>query len=235
LVENAAGRGDHAEGFARDLEPPGDEEMPELQEPQLQTSIQAVTDAITTVTASTDVFDSLAPVSNIGSQLGDSRPPGPLGEGDDIIPRFERWEIRWESNNLNAYAQQLDFFKIELGAIGGGRKEVDYAKNLSKSRPDARSGPSKTEKRLYMTWKGGTLREFDQQLLQRAGIAATGRTLMQFYPEEAEVSLAWIEMENAKKLGHSSAKEFLRTVFGVRPQGRGYEFYVIDQRFRPAA
>jgi hypothetical protein len=86
-----------------------------------------------------------------------------------------------------------------------------------------------------MTWKGGTLREFDQQLLGRAGIATTGRTLMQFYPEETEHTLAWIEMENAKKQGHSSAKEFLRTVFGVRPQGRGYEFYVIDQLFRPAA
>jgi hypothetical protein len=235
LIENAAGRGDHAEGFARDLEPPGEAELPELQEPQLQTSIQAVTEAVTTVAASMDVFDSLAPVSNIGSQLGDSRPAGPLGEGDDIIPRFERWEIRWESNSLNAYAQQLDFFKIELGAIGGGRKEVDYAKSLTKSRPDARSGPSKAEERLYMTWKGGTLREFDQQLLGRAGIATTGRTLMQFYPQETEDTLAWIEMENAKKQGHSSAKEFLRTVFGVRPQGRGYEFYVIDQLFRPAA
>jgi hypothetical protein len=85
-----------------------------------------------------------------------------------------------------------------------------------------------------MTWKGGTLREFDEQLLIRAGIATGNRTLMQFYSEETEDTLAWLEMEHAKTKGRSSAKEFLRTVFGVQPKGRGYEFYVIDQRFRPA-
>lgn len=235
LIENAAGRGDHAEGFARDLEAPGEEEMPELMEPQLQTSIEALTDAVSAVAASSDVFDtdSLSTSKGEGG-LGDSRPPGPLGEGDNIIPRFERWEIRWSSTNLNAYAQQLDFFKIELGAVGGGRKEVDYAVGLAKGRPDTKSGPSKGEKRLYMTWKGGTLRQFDEQLLAKAGVPTANRTLMQFYPEETEDMLAWLEMENAKKQGHSSAKEFLRTVFGVRTAGRGFEFYVIEQRFRPA-
>jgi hypothetical protein len=42
-------------------------------------------------------------------------------------------------------------------------------------------------------------------------------------------------MENAKKHGHSNAKEFLRTIFGVRPVRGGFEYYVIEpQRFRPA-
>src|SRR5688572_31433599 len=57
LVENIAGRGDHAEGFARDAEAPGEEEMPELQEPQLETALDAVTDVVSTVAASMDVFD----------------------------------------------------------------------------------------------------------------------------------------------------------------------------------
>jgi hypothetical protein len=234
LVENVAGRGDHAAGFARDLEAPGEEEMPELQEPQVQTALEAVTDAVSTVSSSMDVFDTTSITTSKGKGgLGDSRPPGPLGEGDDIIPRWERWEIRYISNSINAYAQQLDFFNIELGAAGG-KPQVDYAKNFGKSRPDTRQGPSKDEKRLYMTWKSGTLRQFDQQLLARAGIPTSGRMLMQFYAEETEDRLAWIEMENAKKLGRPNVKEFLRTIFGVRAAGRGYEFHVIEQRFRPA-
>jgi hypothetical protein len=234
LVENIAGRGDHAEGFARDAEAPGEEEVPELQEPQLETALQAVTDAVTSVSASMDVLDTVSNTTSHGAGgMGDSRPPGPLGEGENIIPRWERWEIRWTSTSISAYASQLDFFKIELGAVGG-KKQIDYAFNLAKSRPDTRVGESKNEKRLYMTWKGGTLKEFDTQLLNRAGVATGNRMIMQFYPEEAEDTLAWIEMENAKKLGHPSVKEFYRTVFGVRVQSRGSEFYVIDQRFRPA-
>lgn len=235
LVENAAGRGDHAEGFARDPEAPGMEEMPELAEPQLEAALEAVTDAVSSVAASADVIATASTATSKGKGgLGDSRPPGPLGEGDNLIPRWERWEVKWESKSIAAYATQLDFFKIELGAAGG-KPNIDYAFNLSKGRPDTRTGPSKDEKRIYMSWRGNTpLKAFDQTLLTRAGIAYQGRLMVQFYPEEVEDRLAWIEMENAKSLGHSSVKEFLRTVFGVRPQGRGYEFFVQDQRFRPA-
>jgi hypothetical protein len=234
LVENVAGRGDHAAGFARDLEAPGEEEMPELQEPQVQTALEAVTDAVSIVAASMDTFDTTSITTSKGKGgLGDSRPPGPEGEGDNIIPRWERWEVRYISNSVNAYAQQLDFFKIELGAAGG-KPNIDYAVNFTKGKPDTRQGSTKEEKRLYMTWKSGTLKQFDEQLLGRAGIGTAGRMVMQFYPEETEDRLAWIEMENAKKLGHPNVKEFLRTIFGVRPAGRSYEFYVIEQRFRPA-
>jgi hypothetical protein len=231
LVENIAGRGDHAEGFERDLEAPGLEEMPELAEPQLEATLEAVTDAVSTVAASMDVLDTASTVTGKGEGgLGDSRPPGPSGEGEDIIPRWERWRVRWSSAGLPAYTQQLDFFKIELGAAGG-TPNVDYAFNLTKSRPDRRSGPPEQEKRLYMTWQSGTLQAYDRQLLSRAGISTNDRLLMQFYPEIVEDRLAELEMENG---GGRSVKEFLRTIFGVRQVRGGYEFHVIEQRFRPA-
>ena len=234
LVENIAGRGDNAPGFERDMEAPGLEEMPELAEPQLEAALEAVTDAVSAVAASTDVLDTSSLVTSRGEGgKGDSRPPGPLGEGDNIIPRWERWEVRWTSNGLQAYARQLDYFKIELGAAGGGRTQVDYAVNLSQSRPDTRQGTA-DDKRMYMTWKGGQLQQFDRQLLANAGIPTGNRLLMQFYPEEVEDQLAWIEMEHAKTQGRSSAKEFLKTIFGVRAKGRDYEFFVAEQRFRPA-
>lgn len=232
LVENPPGRGDHAEGFERDLEAPGMEEMPELAEPQLEAAMEAITDAVSTVAASMDAVSTPSTATSQGEGgMGDSRPPGPLGEGDNIIPRWERWEIRFESSSLNAYAKQLDFFKIELGAAGGGKKNVDYASNLAGS-PKTYTQPGNKDQRLYMTWRGGTLQQYDRQLLQKARINTRNRLVLQFYPEEVEQELAWIEKENADRQGKVLA-EYLKTVFAVEPSGGGWKFVVKEQRFRP--
>jgi len=235
LIENVAGRGDNPPGFERDMLAPGMEEMPELAEPELEAALEAVTDAASSVAASTDVLNTASSVTSKGEGgRGDSRPPGPEGEGDDIIPRWERWEVRWNSSGLSAYTKQLDAFGIVLGAAGGSPK-VDYASGLSKGTPTRSDGTSKDEKRLFMTWKGGTLEQFDRTLLGRAGISTRGRIMFQFYPEEVEDELAVTEMANAVKAGHSNVKEFLKTIFGVRPGGRrGFEFFVEEQRFRVA-
>jgi hypothetical protein len=231
LVENIAGRGDHAAGFERDLEAPGMEEMPELAEPQLETALEAVTETVSSVAASMDVLDNPAAFTGKGQGgLGDSRPPGPLGEGENIIPRWERWEIRWTASGLSSYARQLDYFGVELAAAGGSRM-IDYARNLSKPRPDRRAGPPDQEKRLYMTWRRGDLQASDKTLLGRAGIQTDGRLVLQFIPEDVENQLAAMEMENGKG---RSVKEFLRTVFGVQPASGGFEFVILEQRFRPA-
>jgi hypothetical protein len=232
LVENIAGRGDHAAGFARDVEPPGMEELPDAMEPQVEQLLEAVTTVVSTQATALDTVQTTMVSSSSGSGLGDSRPSGPLGEGDDIIPRGERWEIRYNSNNLTAYAQQLDYFRIELGAVGGGEKQVDYAWNLQKSQPEVRQGPGDAEKRLYMLWTTGALKRFDQQLLRAAGVKTTGRIVVQFYPKPVEDVLARIEMEHASRNGKTSVKQIKQTVFGVRRQGAGFEYYVVSQVYR---
>ena len=85
-----------------------------------------------------------------------------------------------------------------------------------------------------MTWKGGTLQQFDNQLLGRAGVPTRDRLMMQFFPADVENRLAAIEMDSARGKGHTDVKEFLRTVFAVRAAGAGYEFVVEEQLFRPA-
>ena len=171
-----------------------------------------------------------------GKGIGDSRGPGPLGEGrNDIVPPWERWEIRFTTSGLEAYARQIDFFKIELAAAGGA-PEVDYAFNVAKPRPDRRSGKPDDEKRIYMTWEksGGPLAAFDRQLLERTGIRTQRRMVLQFYPKETERLLGTLEATQAAAAGRRDPREFYKTIFGVRAAQRGYEFFVIDQRFRPA-
>ena len=224
------GRGDHAAGFARDMEPPGLEELEEvLEEPQLEAALEAVTDVASTVAAARDALQTDSAISSAGDGQGDSRPPGPLGEGENVIPPWERWELRFESTNINVYAQQIDHFKIDIAAIGGAPL-VDYASKVARSKPSTRQGTSKAEKRVYMTWKDGKLRAFDLKLLAKAGIKTDNRIVMQFLPRELNEQLHQLEFNNTEK----DPKEWLKTIFGLRKKGSGWEFYIINQYFRPA-
>jgi hypothetical protein len=231
--ENAAGRGPNAEGFERDFEPPGEQEVEELVEPTLAETLEAVTDVASTVAAALDVVDSDSVTTQEGTGRGDSRPPGPLGEGDDIVPRFERWQLKFAAKSIQQYAAQLDFFGIELGAIGGGAPGVDYAGGFSGS-PQSRHGDDgAAEQRLYFRWTAaGVLDQYDEQLLQRAAIDTNGRIRLKFISKELEEQLAGLEYRHAVEQGYKSVAQIQRTVFECRPDGNGYVFRVIEQRYR---
>ena len=233
--EQAAGRGDHAAGFARDFAPPGQEEVEELSEPSLEQTLEAVTDAVTSIAASLDTVESSAIDASHGSGQGDSRPPGPLGEGSNIISRAERWELKFTARNLKAYAAQLDFFKIELGAVGGNVAKVDYISDLSGT-PKRRQGEGDAEKRLYFLWRqDGPLQQYDAQLMRNAGVNTTGRQIIKFLTPELEDQLARLELQYAFKQHNRrvSAKEFAKTVFECQPTSSGgFEWVVLEQRLR---
>ncbi|MCA9190140.1 MAG: hypothetical protein KDB03_00200 [Planctomycetales bacterium] len=230
--ERIAGRGDHAEGFERDIEPPGAEDVELLTEPTLAETLEAVTQAATNVAASLESFDSESLASTTGKGRGDNRPPGPLGDGDDIVPRYDRWELKFMAKGLKPYASQLDFFKIELGCVGGGVRTVDYASQLASS-PQKRSGESEAEKRLYFMWRQeGPLKEFDRQLLSQASITTQNRQILKFIPPALEDVLEQTEMRYAQSKGHNSVKEIAKTVFECQGAGSGYTFVVIQQHYR---
>lgn len=172
--------------------------------------------------------------SDDGSPLGNGLRSGRRKEGiPGEIPPWERWEIRFSTTGVPIYAQQLDFFKIELGAVGGESPNVDYARNLTKSKPDRRSGKPEDEKRLYMTsQRDSATAEFDRRLIARAGITTQRRMVLQFYPKEIGELLARLEAQAARPAGYTDPKEILRTVFDVRSRRGGYEFHVIEQYYR---
>lgn len=234
--EQAAGRGDHAAGFARDFAPPGQEEVEELSEPSLEQSLEAVTDAVTSIAASLNTVESSATEASQGSGLGDSRPPGPLGEGPNIISRAQRWELKFTARNVKAYAAQLDAFNIELGAVGGNVPQVDYVSKLSSSNPVRRRGNGDEEKRLYFYYRqNGPLQQYDAQLLRAAGVDTSGRQILKFLTPELEDQLARLELQYAFQEHNRkvAAKEFAKTVFECQPsQSGGYEWVVIEQRLR---
>ena len=72
--------------------------------------------------------------------------------------------------------------------------------------------------------KSGLRQTFDRGLLQRGGVALGG-TVLPFYPEKTESSLAQLGAQQAKR----SVKKIRRAFFEVRKVGNAYEFKVDRQ------
>ncbi len=118
--------------------PPGLERDPEPLEEDIEDMTEQTLDESL---ASIDNFISAA--LDIGGRKagrGDSRRAGPPGEGADVIPPYERWELKFSARDLNGYAKILDHFKIELAAVGGGEPQVEYVAGFSGS-PTTRKAP----------------------------------------------------------------------------------------------
>ena len=235
IMDNlGGGREDGVVGESLEIDSPDPQQIAQetdLQEPQLQETVAMVLDAAAIIQADLDDPQISEEVETggkgssqgTGTQIGLGGGGGP-GSG---FPRAQRWVIQFqEGSSPQTYGAQLQFFGIELGAIAN-TNQIEYAYNLGKPKPDRRTGPGTAEKRLYFSWKDGTLKEADRQLMTAAGINTAGKILVQFYPPDTENLLAYLEEKFANRKG----AEIRRTRFGVRPGGKGYTFYVIDQSY----
>jgi hypothetical protein len=230
IEEENFGRGENAAGFERDLEPPSADEVEQLNEPNVEQSLQNITEALTNISATLDTM-----AATHGK--GDSRPAGPEGEGGDMIPRYERWELRFTARDSKGYAEQLDFFNIELGAIGGGVAHVDYLGKLVAGQVK-RQGKGEDEKRLYfVNRKDGPITKYERSFMDKAGIATTGRQILKLVPKVLEDELAVLEKQyGIKERGPQvSAKDFAKTIFECQPgETKGFRWVVVEQRYRTA-
>ncbi len=166
-------------------------------------------------------------VGQKGSAKGTGRRAYGFGTGKGGLPRDQRWYVRFDSQtSLDEYAKQLDFFKIELGALlADGRLAI--LSQMSQNKPAVRYiARGSDEQRLFMTWQGGERRFADVQLFGKAGVNVPGDApLFQFYPKEVEGQLATLERDYRNR----AAREIKRTYFIVISQGAGYAFQVIRQ------
>jgi len=214
-------------GLADELEPPGVEELPDVNEPQLADTIEAITDAVSTVAASEIASAGTHAEMGKGSGLGDRRAAGSGGSGRGGPER----RINYITNNKSGYAAQLDFFKIELGVIRPGDSTIHYAFNFSKATPDSRSAPVTDEERSYFLWGDDEpMADLDESFLRDAGIPVAGNIMLQFWPPDS-----WHQLKVAEALYAGDNKRKLHTIrsteFGMKPVGRGFEPVVLHQQY----
>jgi hypothetical protein len=160
-----------------------------------------------------------------GEGIGD-RPPGERKKPEAV----RNWQVTFSNATLDAYAAQLDFFKIELAVLLPDNK-VAYAFNLAKPKPDTRITGTADEKRFYLTWRKGEMEKADRELLARAGIERGDRIVVKFLSAEVENTLLDLERRSAADAGFAP-KDVRMTRFGIRPQQSGFSFYVLEQSYR---
>lgn len=153
---------------------------------------------------------------------------GNTGRDRSDIPRHQRWEIQFPpGNTIDTYSRQMDYFKIELGVVGGS-DEIVYLINLTDTQPAKRVGNAADEKRLYLVWERGAMREADEELARRSQVPVEGKIVAHFCPEAVESQLAQLEDGYASQKGIAKIR---KTVFGIQANDfGGFRFYVIDQK-----
>jgi len=217
------------QGLAEEPDPPGIEEVPDLSEPQLQDTLETLTNAITDkhVLLSDEMLDAEKEAGK-GQGLGDARMAGPGGDGVvERVPRWQRWKIRFRPESAGEFARWLDYHKIEIGVLGRDN-QVHYGYEFSNSVPKVKAGDPLQETRGYTSAADGPMPALTMELARKADVARFGPVVLLFYPFEVE-SVLWT-MERA----YSEARDvntIRETVFTVVRDGKEFAFEVIDQKY----
>jgi hypothetical protein len=207
--------------------------------PQVEQTLTAV---LKEVGAAMEISDQLMMGTDIGSSaLVGGNPKGKgtkrnLGKGPGDgggVKRQERWEIIFgEGQTEDEYARQLDYFRVELGAISD--RKMYMVSNMARPKPDVKVSPGgPDEKRLYFSWRSGGRRQVDLNLLAKAGVPLVGNVIvLQFYPFETEQLLARLERDYLKRMkDHTDMRVVRKTRFAVVRKGGGYEFEITRQEY----
>ncbi|MCH8839154.1 MAG: hypothetical protein IH831_00465 [Planctomycetes bacterium] len=216
------------QGLAEEPDPPGIEEAPDLSEPQLQDTLETLTNVITDkhVLLSDEMLDAKKEAGK-GQGLGDARM---AGAGDGVVervPRWQRWKIRFQPESAGEFARWLDYHKIEIGVLGRDN-QVHYGYELSNSVPKVKVGDPLKETRGYTSAADGPMPALTMELARKANVARFGPVVLLFYPFEVE-SVLWT-MERA----YSEARDvntIRETVFTIVRDGKKFAFEVIDQKY----
>lgn len=221
------------EGIAKDFEEPGAEELVDVEKPQLADALEMVTDAISTIRAAAiEAVDGTAPQTGPGTGLGDKRQKGLRFIGPDNDNPAEHWIVKYSTSSKEAYAEQLDYFKIEIGSLSKETSLIEYAYNVSASKPSYKTGTRKEEKRVYFKKPNNhPVLRWDKALLQAAGATTTNRIILTFYPMSTFQKLYQLEKQ-ALQRDQKQLNEVKRCVFTVEPKsGGGFQFKLSEIKY----
>lgn len=230
-----AGNDNRPEGVADDWQPPGVEEFPEVEEPQLADALEAVTDSISSVRAQLEKVDGNAAQMGSGSGLGDKRARGPGTGNSNIIPEWERWKIEYQAGTMAEYMSILESFDIYLGSISQISNQILFFDDLNNASPIMTAGNRKSplaQNLYFRNTPKSRLKRWDQNKVLAGGGDTNNKIVVQFYPPAVRQQLLELEQADYLKEG-KELTEVRQTLFRCRAAGGGYEYYVEDIKYRP--
>lgn len=237
VIVEMAGNDNRPEGIADDWQPPGVEEFPEVDIPQLADALEATTDAISSVRAQLEKVDGDAPEMGTGTGLGDKRARGPGSGFGDVIPEADRWKIEIVATTQGEYMKILEHFDITIGVVHELSNLIEYVDNLTAAVSTVTENERKNEGRLFFMNKKNRLRKWDQNKVESVGLELKNTLVGHFYSMELRATMLALEQEVYLKAG-KGLDEVKKTEFRIRPAGSGYEYFIppngIEFRPKPA-
>ena len=217
------------EGEADDAFEPGVDDFPEVDVPQLAQAIEAVTDAVSSVRATSEKISGDAAEMGKGKGFG-AREGGPGGGGGEGVPEFKRWKINYEATDIETYKKQLSFFDIDIGVIRRDSDDV-YRVDDPAGKLDVVKSSREKEKSLYFAHIKKRMLRWDEAIANSAGVNTVGANLIQFYPEKARARIRAQEAQFLKKDGRTLA-DIRQTIVKLATLSNGFDFVVEDVLYR---
>ena len=218
---------------------PSSEEVQHLAEPELVETlaeIEPITDRL-----SQNAADLSLPTGRHGKVGIDSGVDSELRAeraGDDIVPRFERWQLNFLARSQPEYASLLDSLDVELGVFGGDVQGIDIASGFSVAVQRRVNNAPESERRLYFSWtamsdnRSRRIKVWEQDFARDAGIKTTGRNLVKFIPLKLENQLAVLELQHATSHNRDSVDQIASTIFELKLQAGRPVIKILEQRYR---
>ena len=210
---------------------PGVEKFAEVDAPQLSETLEAVSNAVSTIRVTEQ--------SNIGEEAE-------IGKGDDNripsidpdtpsiedgIPAYKRWKIAYEVDNLQTYKKQLDFFNIQIGVAEPVGDRVFRISNVSKKPTAVQRTRAEESKSLRFSHTKARIKRWDEQICRSAGVQTAGNLMVQFYDANTKNIIAKVEDDYLKSVGRE-LKDVRRTNIKLVPSGSSFEFVVESCQYR---
>ena len=146
--------------------------------------------------------------------------------------RQARWVITYPTLPQGAYEHMLDFFKIELAYLQADRKTMQYLGRLSGA-GNKYTGDVSHENRMFWFWMGQNhLRELDDLILQKHGMAAASE-VVHLYPKELEQNLARLEKDYLRRqLKQTKIELISQTSFRMQGGAGGWSLEVTGMQLK---
>lgn len=220
---------DKPEGFEDDELDPGVEDFAEVETPQLAEALEAVSNAVSTIRANSEMVSGDAAVMGKGGGYG-SRDGGPSGSGDGV-PEYKRWKIVYEVDTKDTYKRQLDHFGIQIGVVESQGERVFRLSNVSR-RVNVEQSTREKSNGLRFSHSKKRMKRWDEEICKKAGVQTNGNLMCQFYNDSTRNLIAKAEDDFLKSVGRE-LRDVRRTNIKVEEDGSGgFKFNIVSCEYR---